>query len=321
MKWNLLWYIIPSLALGILFTCLASNQSLVTKQINVIDKNGQISPTTDIDYSNAYKTYNFLSQLFITLSFSIFIAGFITNAIEKKQREKDELELEKLRQAINVDVFDSLFKTIIPKEIFSIIKSEIIMNKVIRKDANWYYDFTTEDDKIILRQTKSQKIINNSDEFVSNPFRIEIDNCPTSDSILEYASCMLEHNKTIVYSSEDLENNQGVNIEHIDEYKSIIDFKIEIPPKREVEFTLIFKNIYNGVCYDEYRTFHPLVNANLIVNFPIEYEFSIYSSMSSEMKLMIDEPSRKIYQLKGAILPKQGFSFNLLKKNYTQHAL
>ncbi len=121
-----------------------------------------------------YKLFaNFLYGLAVTLFVSLFVSLFVARKLEEGQKEKHKKELDKLRASVNINVFDALFKTLIPEEIFQIVKTEIIENKVIRRKAHWTFVFEEVDNQIKMTSTTHYELHNVSKEPVSNPVNIE----------------------------------------------------------------------------------------------------------------------------------------------------
>ncbi len=60
----------------------------------------------------------------------------------------------------------------VPEEVFDVIKEQLIANKLIRRDGEWYYDFTIDvNGKIELRQTIKNNIKNMGREEVKKQFQ------------------------------------------------------------------------------------------------------------------------------------------------------
>ena len=119
----------------------------------ILDSDGNTKTTLEVIYPLWHQLFNLGKNFLYGLAAAIFITVFVANRLEKHQQEEKALELQKLNEAININVFDSLFKTIIPEEIFRVIKQEIIENKVVRREAKWIYNFTLKENKVLCRQT------------------------------------------------------------------------------------------------------------------------------------------------------------------------
>jgi hypothetical protein len=203
-----------------------------------------------------------------------------------------------------------------PEEIFNIIKEEIIENKLLREEADWIYDFTIQSDgKIHLKQTIVYKLKNMSRSEVNNPVHSVIQETRKDETFLSAAYCKAGNNTIISYNkNNDPGENFGVQITQ-DGDKTHINFTVIIPEMESVDFTLIYENLYSmNRVEGSYFTIYPIIKAKLTVNFPEEYEFSLFDSFSSPLRLISKEKNRHMYSLQGGALPHQGFNYTLLEK-------
>ena len=230
------------------------------------------------------------------------------------QRKEKEDELKKLNDAINVNVFDSLFKTIIPEEIFKIIKQEIIENKVVRRDAKWVYNFVEDKGKIICTQTTRYELHNLSQAPVSDPVKLELDTLGGEEYKIVSAECTNTSGTVLVhYDPEDNTNNKNIDVKANGNITTVA-YTVNIPPESYVEYKTVFKRAYIGNITDAQATKVPVIGADIIVNFPEGYDFDISPLMSSFPRLITKSSTQKIYKVEGGILPRQGFIFYLVKK-------
>ena len=145
----------------------ASSINLVSKEIKVIES-GNIVTKQLLFIPFISKITHLLCIFLYTLSASIFVSVFIINRLEQNRKEEHKKELERLRNSINIDVFDSLFKTLIPEEIFKVIKNGIIDNKIIRKNVQYIFDFKEIESGIELTETIKYETYNVGHHFVLN---------------------------------------------------------------------------------------------------------------------------------------------------------
>lgn len=307
----------------ITLTLLSMNYSIELKSTDVI-VNGKIVTHEILDYPFSKKMFEIFSNLFLTGLIGIFISFLITKSIEKQRAEKDsqslnlqkkehEKQLQELQSKINENVFDALFKRIMPKEIFQVIKRDIIKSDIVRRDSEWFMDFTVQNEDITLRLTNRYKAYNNCDKEIVNPVTRLIHNLGYSESYIEKVLCTL-HDEILVNYDSNKSDNKGVRVEDIDENTKKIHYELRIPAYHYVEYTTVFHNKYKNFVQDEFFTLLPQIDLNIIATYPSEYEFRIFPMLSSELKLKLKEVNRSIYKAEGGILPNQGIVYYLEKK-------
>jgi hypothetical protein len=123
-------------------------------------------------------------------------------------------------------------------------------------------------------------------------------------------SCVVDGNECVYYDRQHDTTGDIKVVTDSDVQRTAINFII--PPKKHAYVTLIHKEKYHkGHVRDAYFTNYPVINAQLTVNFPIGYRFKMFQSMSSCFSLTMKEDNREIYNLEGAIMPKQGYVYEL----------
>lgn len=268
----------------------------------------------EISYPWSIQLINLTKNFLYGLAAAIFVTVFIVNKLELAQRTEKELELNKLNDAINVNVFDSLFKTIIPEEIFKIIKQDIIENKVIRKEAKWVYNFEKFEDGIRCTHTVRYELHNLSQAAVSDPVRLDLNPLGGKPYKILLAECTSMDGKHLVHY--DLANSIKENINIVNnENKISVEYTIDIPPGSFVEYKTVYQQTYGNEITDYQGTKLPLIGLDIIATYPEGYEFDIVPVMSSTSKLTINSGTQKIYRVDGGILPQQGVVFFLKKKD------
>ena len=278
---------------------------------SIIEKDGEIITIQEIVYPLWHQILNLLKNFFYGLSAAVFITVFVANRLEHAQKKEQEDELNMLNEAINVNVFDSLFKTIIPVEIFKIIKQEIIENKVVRKDAKWVYNFEEGDGKIVCTQTTRYELHNLSQASVSDPIKLELDSLGGEEYTILSAECLSKWGQRLVhYDPTNAEKNENVKVESNGRITTVA-YTVNIPPESHVEYKTVFQRSYSGDITDAQATKVPVIGADIIVNYPEGYDFDISPMMSSFPRLITQSATQKIYKVEGGILPRQGFVFYL----------
>lgn len=89
---------------------------------------------------------------------------------------------------------------------------------------------------------------------------------------------------------------------------------IEIPPNMSVDLYVVMKARHKEPVQDAYFIAYPIINATLIVNFPDNYEFHLFPSFSNDLKQIISDNNRHVYEMNGGALPNQGFYYELKRK-------
>lgn len=311
------WYLLLVILVAMLAFALDLFSSRLTVDIgpkSILDKSGQVTTSLEVVYPLWHQMVNLLKNFLYGLAAAIFITVFVANRLENFQRKEKEDELKKLNDAINVNVFDSLFKTIIPEEIFKIIKQEIIENKVVRRDAKWVYNFVEDKGKIICTQTTRYELHNLSQAPVSDPVKLELDTLGGEEYKIVSAECTNTSGTVLVhYDPEDNTNNKNIDVKANGNITTVA-YTVNIPPESYVEYKTVFKRAYIGNITDAQATKVPVIGADIIVNFPEGYDFDISPLMSSFPRLITKSSTQKIYKVEGGILPRQGFIFYLVKK-------
>jgi hypothetical protein len=287
---------------------------------SILDKTGNVTTTLEVVYPIWHQIVNLLKNFLYGLAAAIFITVFVANRLENSQRKEKEDELNKLNEAINVNVFDSLFKTIIPEEIFKIIKQEIIENKVVRRDAKWVYNFVEVESKIICTQTTRYELHNLSQAPVSDPVKLELDTLGGEEYKIVSAECTDTSGKVLVhYDPDDSKKSKNIDVNSNGKITTVA-YTVVIPPESYVEYKTVFERAYSGDITDAQVTKVPVIGADIIVNFPEGYDFDISPLMSSFPRLITQSSTQKIYKVEGGILPRQGFVFYLVKANKSKHS-
>lgn len=317
-KLKIKWFVwgavlmVLSLALNIWarkFGIYVEDTHYVDQKLNVITK-------SVLCYPWQFNIINYLSTFCYSLSISIIITTFIVRQIDRTQTEKQKEEIKALQDAVNKDIFQSLFETLMPYELYEIIKNDIIMSKIIRKNAEWIYEFGETSEGIVCRHTLKYELHNISRQEIVNPIELTIGQSDYQDSYLDMFHCQLNGKMIATYNSKDGNTNNLVTKEkdNPDDNIDTIKVNIPIPAQAHIDMTMVLRSTYKDQVHDSYFTKIPVLNANLTVTFPESYELTVFPSFSSVLQPTLIEETRKMFKLTGGILPHQGFSLSLLKK-------
>ena len=103
-------------------------------------------------------------------------------------------------------------------------------------------------------------------------------------------SCELEPEKTPFYAK----SKQNITLK---------------PGERVSIVTIIEQTFTRGYVFETHFTNHPIINLNIMVNFPPDFEFNLENSFSSECRLKLNEDGVKEYNVSGGIFRGQGIEF------------
>jgi len=328
LKNNYLWLVFALALLGGTLAYFSSEQGLVSETVTILDDKGKQTTVSRIKTAPAAWILSILSSFTFTMAISLFISIFVMNRLDKAMAKEEEEKLKSIRNAINVDVFDSLFKTLVPAEIFEVFKNDVISNKIVRKNANWIYDFreTGTGEEIELTQTIKYELHNVSQDNVSDAIHAKFDGHGLGNGIRR-AVCMFDTEEVASFDSDSINRNPPqqdesitskdgkVTINRTPDGHSELIINVDIPPNKKIDVTLVYLTFYdNFYVNDGYFTKYPMINASLMASYPKEYEFEIFQALSSEMKRTLKEDNRSIFEVKGGILPHQGFIYSLKRK-------
>lgn len=300
-------------AIGLSIDVIISNVDVQLESTTILDQTGKKVNTLQVSYPLWHQVLGLITNFFYGLAAAIFITVFVANRLQKSQQDEKQKELNKLNELININVFDGLFKTIIPKEIFKVIKQDIIESRVVRKEAKWIYDFSLSGGKIVCRMTTRYELHNLSQETVTDPIKLELDALGGDEYKIILAECLSRSGeRTVHYDPSDLENNKNISIDHQGN-KTTVEYSVSIPPENFVEYKTVFERTYDSNIVDAQVTKVPVIGADIIVNFPQGYKFEISPTMSNKPRLITESSIQKIYRVEGGILPYQGFTYYLVK--------
>lgn len=327
-KNNYLWFVLLLSVIGGILAFYSSESGFVTEQIITLDAQGNQQTFSALKQSPLAWILSVASTFAFSMAISIFIAVFVINRLDKALAKEKEKELKTIQEAINVDIFDSLFKTLVPEEIFEVFKSDVISNKIVRKNANWIYDFTEtgQGEEIELVQTIKYELHNVSHESVQDAISATFDGHGLGNGIRK-AVCMFEGQELASFDAQDINKEPPqkeekitskdgkVNVTRFPNGHSKLLINVEIPPNKKIDVTVVYVTLYDHFFVnDGYFTKYPMINASLTATYPEEYDFEIFQALSSELKQTLKQKNRSIYEVQGGILPHQGFVFTLKRK-------
>jgi hypothetical protein len=299
---------------GVFIDFQSNTYELTYQSIDVAIGQNKTEHKTIVTVPALAQTYKLLANFFYGLAVTLFVSIFVARKLEADQKKKHEEELENLREAVNINVFDALFKTLIPSEIFQIVKTEIIENKAIRKKAHWSFVFEEVETGIKMTSTSHYELHNVSKEPLSEPINIELDPLASNSQEILKAKCLSSDGALLVeFDPDDEKNNKNIVIKDTPTGGKRIGYTVKVPPSDFIESTFEYCELYNNNVYDCQHTKYPIIGLNISAVFPKGYRFIIYPSMSNELKEISVGPTTRSFKVDGGLLPRQGIVYVLEK--------
>ena len=291
----------------------ANNYDLVFDQITIPLANNKTDQKLIVTVPAAAQIMRLIANFSYALAMTIFVSVFIVESIERKNKRDDELRLQKLSDAVNINVFDALFKTLIPHEIFKIVKAEIIESKAIRRKAHWIFVFEEKEEKVLMNATTFYELHNVSGETLFEPVKIDIDQMSSSLEKVVRAKCIDSGGKILVEYDDEKDIKNNITLEYPVAGKSIIKFTASVAPGDFITSTLERVTAYGGDVFDAQNTRYPMIDLEIQAVYPKGYKFTIYPLLSSELRTISEGATQSVYRVEGGILPGQGILYTLKK--------
>jgi hypothetical protein len=256
-----------------------------------------------------------ISNLAIGLAGSMFISLFVIKKIEDSSAREREKELKQLSAEINVNVFETLFKTAIPEELYNSIKDSLIKGDVVRKSMQWDLNFKEiTGDKIELTQILQYKLQNLRSETHNGALQFVHDAANGKTSLVKISAT--QNGKEILHRDVESGFTVGdVRDENKPDGSTIIEAKYSINGGGDIDVTAVLKTVYESLPINDANFMrYPVIDAVLNATFPKGFEFSVFEKMSSPFTNTFTSEDRAYYKAKGGILPGQGYVYTLKKK-------
>ncbi|MGI2855375.1 hypothetical protein ACRTDR_14405 [Shewanella algae] len=306
--------ILISVLVGVFIDFQGNNYAVTYESVEVATGPNKTEQKTVVVVPAAVQIYKLIANFFYGLAVALFATIFVARKLEQDQKEKHEKELEKLREAVNINVFDALFKTLIPKEIFQIVKTEIIENKAIRKKAHWTFVFSEESGKIKMTATTHYELHNVSKEPVSDPVKISMEPLSSGNQEIKKAQCLSSDGTALIeYHPSDVSNNKNIKIDDLENGGKLVSYTVTVPSNDYIESTFEYSTIFSDKVYDCQHTKYPIIDLNINAVFPKGYRFTVYPSLSNELKTISEGDTHKNFKVEGGVLPRQGIIYTLEK--------
>jgi hypothetical protein len=290
-----------------------SSYPLISKSISVLE-NDKIVIHDIMETPLCTQFLRILSMILYSLGTSIFISVFFIYKLERNRFHDLEKQSEKISNTINQDVFDAVFNRLMPPEVFKAMKDSIIHAKMIRRNAQWIYDFTIIGSSCTIKQTIIYDLENSGADEMREPIVAELDDDNGKDKLVR-AVCEVD-GQNISHYDPDNGKEDAVKIEKDPTGgKTKITINSIIPSRKTAKFTFVYQiNRDVGHIEDIYFSKYSIIDGLITANFPREFEFNLWLSASATKKIQLEEPERTIIQISGCILPHQGYQYSLRKR-------
>jgi hypothetical protein len=253
---------------------------------------------------------NLISDLMVSLSFALLISLVFIRSIEASDKEKFEKKLLDFQKETAKDAISSAFERLIDKDFFEIIKNDILNAKFQRKNLRWHYDIINSEESNYMRLTRTISYILENISPSEQVEHISLSTFSTSHCTTEAVAvkCKIDGENKF---RDLLLQNHNVQGTLTTSNKSIC-----VPGGKCAEIVLIFNQLFpRDYIYETHFLNQGAVGLELTVNMPHGYEFSINSNvLSSRTEKLVDENTKKVFRIKGAIYRGQGIEFMCFKQ-------
>lgn len=288
--------------LGVVGKIYSSSYILVPREINCI-VNGVLSKTSYYIPQIEHQLIDIFSNIMFSLSITMLVSLLFIRSLEKTDKDKFESKMLVLQKNIAENAFVALFDQMVERPFFDQFKDDILKSNFIRKNIRWHYDFKLKDDKLALKRTINYHLQNNSTTVKSEEVKtscFESIHCKSTIMSTKYrlntSSQFVDANLMEQTGSAFVKSNFGY---------------VDIQPQQNVEFvTILEQQFYANYAYETHFFSHSSIDLELTVNIPDGYDFSIESyALRERTELIVNEPSKKVYKIAGAIFKGQGVEF------------
>jgi hypothetical protein len=334
-NWVILIIIMLFLLVAYIILSVWSNTISLTTVTREVVIDGKIECKSVLDYPQIKKYMDIFSQLCLSGLVGVFISLFLSRTIEKKRTEEEKAEVDKykaekekqvdqLREQINENVFDALFKKMVHEPTFQLVKEQIFKSKAIRKNAHWFFTFTDNaNGGLNLSQQVVYSLENSGIETLKDPIVLTTDE--KKNMSLKSAHTSIDGVTVLDFvADKDISKNSNKELESKNKYVKIgsdenghfkIEINAEIPPKKTADFAMDYITIYDTpYIRDGYFTKYPLIDVLIKFTYPVEWELDVFFTIKTNSVVIDNKPGSYIEKREAGFLPGQGCIFTLTKK-------
>lgn len=283
----------------------ASSMQLEYSQVSRLDNDGKKIVENIVSVPKSARLCALFAACLNAVGISILVSVLVVSQVEKAQRD-----------SINRELFSSVFKRMIPEELFTVIYDDILRSSVIQKGAHWHLNYSKGvGDEILLTRTITYSLVNISNQ----PFRDKMKSLlirRLGEEGFELVRAQWTSQGIVVvdYDAERPGKEKGV-LKFEENGKTHISYEISIPARSHISATLVLKSSSKQRTNDSMFGNRPIMDLRITANYPEDMVFSWHSSTSSEIECLDHGDTSTSLKANGAILPKQGFIFRLDPKS------
>ena len=302
--------IVVFIAIGVELERRAESYSLVFQTIQYATVDGKVQSAETIKRQPAAEMDQILSTLSYTIAISIFVSVIIIKRMEDARQEESLQALEFLRKQIQSDVLSATMGKVIPPEVFSVLKRDVLEKALVVQSGIWDLTFTLESDGRIKLLTDFFYVILNTSEKEVNE-ETDVLTTPVEDGGLESLLVKLDGVESCKYIVSTKENKGAKFIEQ--DHTSKIVYNLRIPPQKTAEIHTRYVDFFAKTAIDTIFTKHPTQELLILVRFPEGWTFNLNSFSSSPLECIDRNPNACKYRFDGGLLPCQGVMFTLVR--------
>ena len=306
---------IASLVLGVFIKLNFGSYVLAPQIITEVINGNAISKTHYIP-NIEYPIADLISNLLFTLSIALLISLAFLRAIEATDKEKFENKLLQFQKDTAEDAIASTFERVIDDDFFQIIKTDVLNAKFQRHKLRWYYDIDRNDtcNTMTLTRTISYLLKNISPtEQAENIYLATFStaHCSTETVAIKYKMEGESSFKDLVLDNK-VENGTLTNTNK----------EVVVPGLKAAEIvTSIRQTFPRDYIYETHFLNQGGVSLELTVNLPKDFQFSVNPTvLADRTEKLVDESTKKVYRINGAIYRGQGIEFMCFRESKTEQS-
>jgi hypothetical protein len=273
----------------------------------IIDVNGNRKDYTVMKYSPEYKYPKALGEFFYTLGIAVLIYLLIEHTLSNYENNRREKELEEKRDKINKDIFEGVFKKIIPEALFEIVTNDILYKEFIRKNVKWEYEISEDPNNrgYNLEQMIIYELCNITSSKTVFPLTISIQHTEENNAFFEAIEVQTMDGKKVPVSPVDRGGERKLNL----------DFE----PGQTLKIIHHLKIEYSGYhVIDCHFTNYSIVGLEIRVRKPADCTFRPVPTFSCAMQVLKEDHNTIIYKPVKGLLKGQALVYLLDKQHIEQ---
>ncbi|WP_221031478.1 hypothetical protein [Actomonas aquatica] len=286
---------------GLILDFKASSAELEFSQISRFGEAGEKIVENVVSVPKNARILTFVASALNASGISILISILVISRVEESQKD-----------SLNRELFSSVFKRMIPEELFTVIYDDILRSPVIQRDSHWHLNYSIlADSDILLTRTATYTLHNISNQPFEDSMKSMFVKKAEHESIgLVRAQWKSNGIVVVDYDAEKPGMDKGVEKSE-QGGKTYLSYPISIPAGGQVSATLVIKSTSKRGANDAMFGNRPIMDLRVTANFPERMKFSYHPSTSSKIECLDSGSTSASLKACGAILPKQGIIFML----------